>query len=87
MRVETPAPGEELILRLIPSFQSLPDLLAPSDVERVTNGAIKAKSLASARCKAHAHDIEYFKIGRKIRYPKAAVAAWLLKSHVPTPTV
>jgi hypothetical protein len=80
---ETNEATQELINRLIPGFDSEPNLLAPADIERLTNGAIKPQSLAADRCGPRRHGIEFIRVGRKIRYIKASVARWLVQNYNP----
>ncbi len=73
---------EELIHRLMPTYDEEPPLLKPEDVERLTNGALKVPSLAADRVGARRHGLEFTKIGRRIRYLKSSVADFLVRSYV-----
>lgn len=72
----------ELVRRICPTFDDEPTLLSGADVERITGGAVKANTLATDRCGARRFEIEYVRIGRKVRFLKDSVAEWLASSFV-----
>lgn len=71
----------ERVKQILPEFDSLPSLLTPEQVSELTNGALKPKSLAHDRCTRN-RLLDYVKIGGRVRYPRNALAVWILKNVV-----
>ncbi|MBW2185013.1 MAG: hypothetical protein JRG71_01015 [Deltaproteobacteria bacterium] len=75
----------ETILEAI--SKTAPPILTRTEIEKITGGAIKAKSLANMDSLGEDGIPERFTIGRKVCYPTPAFINWLrTRSKIVTPS-